>query len=85
MGPIFFKNIPKHGFCFSKISKIFGCWHGKHLKMLNVPRFQEKSLKMGTFSCQSDPWEWAWVSRLERHTHVQTKFEYPLGMNPVIQ
>ena len=64
MGPIFYKNIPKHG------------WTPENVK--NEPRYQEKAVKMGTFFCQSDPYTWVWVSRLVRQTAVQTKSEYPM-------
>ena len=49
MGLIFYKNIPKHGSVFSKISKKFGCSKCEHPKIVkNRPIFQGKSLKMGT-------------------------------------
>ena len=34
-------------------------------------------LKMGTFFGQNHPYRWVWVLRLEQHTHVQLKSEYP--------
>ena len=38
-------------------------------------------LKMGTFFCQNDPLKRVGVSRLEQHTSVQTKSEYPQDEN----
>ena len=45
--------------------------------MKNGPIFREKSLKMGAFFCQNDPYKWVGVSRLKWHIPVQTKSEYP--------
>ena len=53
MGPIFYKNVPKHG-SFSKIYKLFG----EHPKIdKNGPIFLEKSWKMGTLKTwAAHPW-----------------------------
>ena len=45
----------------------------------------ERSLKMGTIFCQNNPQNWVQVSRLERHTPVQTKSEYPSGYTVSVQ
>ena len=69
MGPFFknFKNFPM----FAIIE------HPKIVK--NGPLFKKKkALQMGTLFYQNDPYKWVGVSRLERHTTLQTKSEYPL-------
>ena len=61
MGPIFNQNIPKQEYVF----------------FLN---FQQKNVEMGLTSRkipQYDPYKWVEISRLERHTPVQTESGYP--------
>ena len=63
MGPVFYKNIPKHGTIFPNF---------KNVK--NRPIFPEKSLKMDTFFCQNDLGMGfkAWAAH-----PVQAKSDYP--------
>ena len=51
MGPIFYKNIPKHSLYFQNFGVFaMGIEHPKI-----GPIFEEKCFKMGTFFCQNDP------------------------------
>ena len=81
MGPVFYQKILKHGSTFLTEPKYLGFCMAKTLKIAkflkNGPIFQEKSLKMGTLFCQTHPYRWVGVLRLERHTPVQLKSEYP--------
>ena len=58
MGPICYKNIPKHGLVFPKSPKFwrFTILTPEQPKILkNGPIFQKKSLKMGKLFYQNDP------------------------------
>ena len=59
MGPVFYKELLKHGSNFLTESTLSGFYMAKTQKIAkyvkNGPIFQEKSLTMGTLFCQNDP------------------------------
>ena len=64
--------------------KLRDFWGFRHVKTPKIVEFlknrlifEEKSLKMGTLFGQNHPYRWVWVLRLQRHTPVQLKPEYP--------
>ena len=82
MGPVFYQKILKHGSTFLTEPKFLGFRHPKIAKFLkNEPSFQEKSLKWVPFSAKITLKRWVGVLRLEQHTSVQLKSEYPPGVD----
>ena len=81
LGPIFYKSIRTLWFISVTEPKFWGvCYrHANTQYLWKIGLFQEKSLKMGTFFCQNGPLKWVGVLKLERHTLVQTKSEYPVS------
>ena len=81
MGPVFYQKILKHGPTFLTEPKFSGFCMAKPPKITkflkNGPIFQEKTLKMGTLFWQNHPQRGVGVLRLEQHTPVQLKSEYP--------
>ena len=67
-----------------KLRNFRGFRHAKTPKITEFlkyrPIFEGKSLKMGTLFGQNHPYRWVWVLRLEWHTPVQLKSEYPPGL-----
>ena len=54
-----------------------------HKKFEKWAYISRKIPKSGYLFCQNGPLNWVWVSRLEWHTLVRTKFEYPYpGIHP---
>ena len=89
MGPVFYQkkslNMGQFFWLSPKLRDFWGFHHAKTPKITeflkNRPIFEGKSLKMGTLFGQNHPLRWVWVLRLERHTPVQLKSEYPQGVN----
>ena len=85
MGPIFYPkkslNMGQLFWLSPKLRDFRGFRMAKTPKMAeflkNRPIFEGKSLKMGTLFGQNHPLRWVWVLRLEWHTPVQLKSEYP--------